>query len=77
MVSVMPTPTAPTANSMPRVLLLTLQPWKCTDETMEIVIERSHLQVRVVRMPASITQVGHILLQLLRVGATGLSPASG
>ncbi|XP_064027170.1 endoglin [Pogoniulus pusillus] len=44
-VSVMPTPTAPTANSMPRVLLLTLQPWKCTDETMEIVIERSHLQL--------------------------------
>ncbi|KAF1668912.1 Endoglin, partial [Aptenodytes patagonicus] len=39
-----PTPPAPTANSLPHVLLLMLQPWKCTDETMEIVIARSHLE---------------------------------
>ncbi|XP_075573045.1 endoglin [Pelecanus crispus] len=40
---VTPTPQAPTAD-LPRVLLLMLQPWKCTDETMEIVIARSHLE---------------------------------
>ncbi|NXT91040.1 EGLN protein, partial [Anhinga rufa] len=39
-----PTPPAPTADSLPHVLLLMLQPWKCTDETMEIVIARSHLE---------------------------------
>ncbi|NXT49122.1 EGLN protein, partial [Pluvianellus socialis] len=37
-------PPAPTADSLPRVLLFMLQPWKCTDETMEIVIARSHLE---------------------------------
>ncbi|NWI25340.1 EGLN protein, partial [Sula dactylatra] len=43
-VPVTPTPPAPTAVSLPHVLLLMLQPWKCTDETMEIVIARSHLE---------------------------------
>ncbi|KGL95779.1 Endoglin, partial [Charadrius vociferus] len=37
-------PPVPTADSLPNVLLLMLQPWKCTDETMEIVIARSHLE---------------------------------
>ncbi|XP_068011779.1 endoglin [Melanerpes formicivorus] len=41
---VTPTLTPPTTNSIPSTLLLMLQPWKCTDETMEIVIDRSHLQ---------------------------------
>lgn len=41
-----PTAPSPTAYSLPHVLLLMLQPWKCTDETMEIVIARSHLEVR-------------------------------
>ncbi|KFU84292.1 Endoglin, partial [Chaetura pelagica] len=35
---------APSTDSLPNVLLLMLQPWKCTDETMEIVIARSHLE---------------------------------
>ncbi|XP_010185792.1 PREDICTED: endoglin, partial [Mesitornis unicolor] len=39
-----PTPPAPTVDSLPHVLLLMLQPWKCTDDTMEIVIARSHLE---------------------------------
>ncbi|XP_075295245.1 endoglin isoform X2 [Opisthocomus hoazin] len=39
-----PTPPAPTAVSLPHMLLFMLQPWKCTDETMEIVIARSHLE---------------------------------
>ncbi|NXW44360.1 EGLN protein, partial [Nyctiprogne leucopyga] len=39
-----PTPPAPTTGSLPHVLLLMLKPWKCTDETMEIVIARSHLE---------------------------------
>ncbi|XP_061867280.1 endoglin [Colius striatus] len=41
------TPTAPArpTESMPHTLLLMLQPWKCTDETMEIVIDRSYLQI--------------------------------
>ncbi|NXT33002.1 EGLN protein, partial [Pelecanoides urinatrix] len=39
-----PTPPAPTTDLLPNVLLLMLQPWKCTDETMEIVIARSHLE---------------------------------
>ncbi|NWI64638.1 EGLN protein, partial [Todus mexicanus] len=39
-----PTPLVPTMDSMPSMLLLMLQPWKCTDETMEIVIDRTHLQ---------------------------------
>lgn len=55
--STTPTPPAPTANSLPHVLLLMLQPWKCTDETMEIVIARSHLEVKSVEgsrcLPAS------------------------
>ncbi|XP_009075313.1 PREDICTED: endoglin, partial [Acanthisitta chloris] len=38
------TPLAPPTSSLPRMLLLTLQPWKCTDETMEIVIARSSLE---------------------------------
>ncbi|NXN51726.1 EGLN protein, partial [Rynchops niger] len=37
-------PTPPPPNMLPHMLLLTLQPWKCTDETMEIVIARSHLE---------------------------------
>ncbi|XP_009952302.1 PREDICTED: endoglin, partial [Leptosomus discolor] len=41
---VTPTLPAPTADSMPNILLLMLQPWKCTDETMEIVIARSYLE---------------------------------
>ncbi|KAM6399930.1 endoglin [Rhynochetos jubatus] len=35
---------APTADSLPHMLLLMLEPWKCTDETMEIIIARSHLE---------------------------------
>ncbi|NXV74555.1 EGLN protein, partial [Atlantisia rogersi] len=35
---------APTVDLTPNVLLLMLQPWKCTDETMEIIIARSHLE---------------------------------
>ncbi|XP_051492249.1 endoglin [Apus apus] len=35
---------APSTDSLPNVLLLMLHPWKCTDETMEIVIARSHLE---------------------------------
>ncbi|NXF58984.1 EGLN protein, partial [Ciccaba nigrolineata] len=38
------TPLAPTVNSLAHMLLLMLEPWKCTDETMEIVIARSHLE---------------------------------
>ncbi|XP_035745860.1 endoglin [Egretta garzetta] len=37
-------PLGPTADVLPHKLLHTLQPWKCTDETMEIVIARSHLE---------------------------------
>ncbi|NXW38647.1 EGLN protein, partial [Phaetusa simplex] len=37
-------PPPPPPNMLPHMLLLTLQPWKCTDETMEIVIARSHLE---------------------------------
>ncbi|XP_061332468.1 endoglin [Pezoporus flaviventris] len=43
-VPVTPTAPSPTTYSLPHVLLLMLQPWKCTDETMEIVIARSHLE---------------------------------
>uniref|UniRef100_A0A8B9IZL2 Endoglin n=1 Tax=Amazona collaria TaxID=241587 RepID=A0A8B9IZL2_9PSIT len=43
-VPVTPTAPSPTMYSLPHVLLLMLQPWKCTDETMEIVIARSHLE---------------------------------
>ncbi|NXD61706.1 EGLN protein, partial [Eolophus roseicapillus] len=43
-VPVTPTAPSPTAYSLPHMLLLMLQPWKCTDETMEIVISRSHLE---------------------------------
>ncbi|NXI92244.1 EGLN protein, partial [Psophia crepitans] len=42
--SVTPTPPAPTTQSVPHQLLFTLNPWKCTDETMEIIIIRSHLE---------------------------------
>ncbi|NXK04519.1 EGLN protein, partial [Herpetotheres cachinnans] len=38
-----PTTPAPTA-SLPYLLLVMLRPWKCTDETMEIIIARSHLE---------------------------------
>ncbi|NWI53006.1 EGLN protein, partial [Calyptomena viridis] len=39
------TPSAPTAELEPHQLLHMLKPWKCTDETMEIIIIRSHLKV--------------------------------
>ncbi|XP_040387974.1 endoglin isoform X2 [Cygnus olor] len=39
-----PTPPAPTSDTLPHMLLLMLQPWKCTDDTMEIIIARSHLE---------------------------------
>ncbi|NXW56204.1 EGLN protein, partial [Eurystomus gularis] len=42
---VTPTPLTSTTISMPNMLLGTLQPWKCTDETMEIIIARAHLQL--------------------------------
>ncbi|XP_032933680.1 endoglin [Catharus ustulatus] len=32
------------SQDLPRQVLQTLKPWKCTDETMEIVIIRSHLE---------------------------------
>ncbi|XP_037255832.1 endoglin [Falco rusticolus] len=38
-----PAAPAPTA-SLPYLLLVMLRPWKCTDETMEIIIARSHLE---------------------------------
>lgn len=41
---------------LPRQVLLTLKPWKCTDETMEIVIIRSYLEVRRVERGASVYQ---------------------
>lgn len=71
-----PTPPAPTVDPMPRALLLMLQPWKCTDETMEIVIKRSHLQVRRgwgVPRPARMAQRGSHSAP----GAQGGSPAGG
>ncbi|KAK4811626.1 hypothetical protein QYF61_017017 [Mycteria americana] len=40
-----PTPPLPTTKSLPHALLFTLEPWKCTDETMEIVIARSYLEL--------------------------------
>ncbi|KAL2298013.1 hypothetical protein Nmel_016974, partial [Mimus melanotis] len=43
-----PVPTTPVVTSplpdLPHQVLLTLKPWKCTDETMEIVIIRSYLE---------------------------------
>ncbi|XP_067165014.1 LOW QUALITY PROTEIN: endoglin [Apteryx mantelli] len=39
-----PTPTSPPSDMLSHTLLLMLQPWKCTDDTMEIVIARSHLE---------------------------------
>ncbi|NXX98233.1 EGLN protein, partial [Centropus bengalensis] len=39
-----PPPRPPAPDMIPRQLLLMLQPWKCTDETMEIIISRSHLE---------------------------------
>ncbi|XP_009874609.1 PREDICTED: endoglin, partial [Apaloderma vittatum] len=41
---VMTTSPPTSTQSMPKLLLPMLRPWKCTDETMEIVIARSHLQ---------------------------------
>lgn len=35
---------APTLDTLPNDLLLMLRPWKCTDDTMEIIITRSHLE---------------------------------
>uniref|UniRef100_A0A8C9EH20 Endoglin n=1 Tax=Pavo cristatus TaxID=9049 RepID=A0A8C9EH20_PAVCR len=43
---VVTTLSAPSTDLMFRTLLLLLRPWKCTDDTMEIVIARSHLEVR-------------------------------
>ncbi|XP_053940243.1 endoglin isoform X1 [Cuculus canorus] len=45
-VPVMPTTSAPARDrdTLPRALLLMLQPWKCTDETLEIVIARYLLE---------------------------------
>ncbi|XP_032056412.1 endoglin [Aythya fuligula] len=40
----MPTSPAPTLDTLPNDLLLMLRPWKCTDDTMEIIITRSHLE---------------------------------
>ncbi|XP_058709695.1 endoglin isoform X1 [Poecile atricapillus] len=42
----MPVATTPTPQppDLPHQVLLTLKPWKCTDETMEIVIIRSYLE---------------------------------
>ncbi|NXG08372.1 EGLN protein, partial [Sakesphorus luctuosus] len=40
-----PAPPTPPAELQPHQLLLMLKPWKCTDETMEITIIRSHLKV--------------------------------
>ncbi|NXS52697.1 EGLN protein, partial [Brachypteracias leptosomus] len=39
-----PSPLVPTSIPIPNMLLLMLKPWKCTDETMEIIIDRTHLQ---------------------------------
>ncbi|XP_071430563.1 endoglin isoform X3 [Pithys albifrons albifrons] len=39
-----PAPPTPPAELQPHQLLLMLKPWKCTDETMEITIIRSHLK---------------------------------
>ncbi|KAI6075944.1 endoglin [Aix galericulata] len=40
----MPTSPAPTLDTLPNDLLLMLRPWKCTDDTLEIIITRSHLE---------------------------------
>lgn len=53
------------SQDLPRQVLQTLKPWKCTDETMEIVIIRSHLEVRRVEevpVSAKITQKLHFPL---------------
>ncbi|XP_069729405.1 endoglin [Phaenicophaeus curvirostris] len=44
-VPVIPTTSAPTHNhdTVPHMLLSMLKPWKCTDETLEIVIAKSYL----------------------------------
>ncbi|NWR81177.1 EGLN protein, partial [Centropus unirufus] len=39
-----PPPRPPDPDTITEQLLLMLQPWKCTDETMEIIISRSHLE---------------------------------
>lgn len=53
---------------LPHRVLFTLKPWKCTDETMEIVIIRSYLEVRRVErgVPVStkITQKLHFPLNV-------------
>lgn len=41
---------------LPHQVLLTLKPWKCTDETMEIVIIRSYLEVRRMDRGANVYQ---------------------
>lgn len=41
---------------LPHQVLLTLKPWKCTDETMEIVIIRSYLEVRRAERGANVHQ---------------------
>lgn len=41
---------------LPHQVLRTLKPWKCTDETMEIVIIRSYLEVRGVERGANVRQ---------------------
>lgn len=43
-----PTSSAPSPDDVSSSLLFTLSPWKCTDDTMEIVIARSNLEVRAV-----------------------------
>lgn len=41
---------------LPHQVLLTLKPWKCTDETMEIIIIRSYLEVRRVERGPNVHQ---------------------
>lgn len=74
MVPTTPTPPAPTTYSLPSMLLLTLQPWKCTDDTMEIIIARSHLEVRAGE--GSCYPSASPRGALGAPGGTGLSPAS-
>lgn len=53
------------SQDLPHRVLHTLKPWKCTDETMEIVIIRSYLEVRRVEevpVSAKITQKLHFPL---------------
>ncbi|XP_021269284.1 endoglin [Numida meleagris] len=41
---VVPTSSTPSPDLLPNKLLIMLKPWKCTDDTMEIIIARSHLE---------------------------------